>query len=227
MGEEIPNGQPSKNHQSQTFLDGEGDQWFERNKAALRDTPSKFENDTLKRVLQNHKSKLAKILEIGCSNGVKLNDLCEYFNSSGFGIDPSPLAVDDGNKRFSKLRLSVSTASNLPFESNSFDLVIFGFCLYLVDRSDVFKVIAEADRVLKSGGFMVIVDFDPKLPQKVPYHHIPGLFTYKTSYSNFFTAGGSYYLVAKESFSHQSDNFAVDSNERISICVLYKELDFC
>ena len=105
--------------------------------------------------------------------------------------------------------------------------MIFGFCLYLVDRSDVFKVIAEADRVLKSGGFMVIVDFDPKLPQKVPYHHIPGLFTYKTSYSDFFTAGGNYYLVAKESFSHQSDNFAVDSNERISICVLYKELDFC
>jgi len=227
MNEDVQKGQPSKNYQFQVFLDGEGDKWFERNEAALRNAPSNFETSTIKRVLQNYEANLENILEIGCSNGVKLNDLCEYFNSRGFGVDPSKQAVEDGNKKFSNLRLSVSTASNLPFESNFFDLVIFGFCLYLVDRSEILKAVAEADRVLKTGGFIAIVDFDPNIRQKIPYHHKLGLYSYKSAYSDYFTAGGNYYLVAKESFSHQSNCFAVDSSERISVCILYKEPEFC
>jgi adenylyltransferase/sulfurtransferase len=40
------------------------------------------------------------------------------------------------------------------------DLVLFGFCLYLVDRKLISRVVAEADRVLKDTGFLGIVDFD-------------------------------------------------------------------
>lgn len=212
--------------QAKVFLEGEGDGWFERNKATINDKSHNFESlETIKRVLQSFENNVNNILEIGCGNGAQLNEICDFFSANGAGIDPSSAAVKDGNERHKHLSLSVATASNLPYNSNDFDLVYFGFCLYLVDRPDVFKVVAEADRVLKNGGFLAILDFDPKQRHKRPYHHKPGLFSYKNSYSDFFTAGGHYYLVAKESFSHGASNFATDSDERVSISILYKELE--
>jgi ubiquinone/menaquinone biosynthesis C-methylase UbiE len=209
--------------QSNAFLEVEGDRWFERNQTALDSEPSHFGTDTIKRVLQKSNFIINDILEIGCGNGAKLNNLCNYFEGNGSGIDPSAAAIANGNELYKDLNLSVATASDLPYDNDYFDLVYFGFCLYLLDRNDVLKAVAECDRVLKTGGFLAILDFDPKQRSKNPYHHKPGLFTYKNSYSDFFTAGGHYYLVAKESFSHESRHFDLNSNERVSLCILYKE----
>lgn len=209
--------------QAKVFLDSEGDCWFDRNKTAAYGKSSYCETDMIMRVLQSHKCNINSILEIGCANGAKLDTLCSYFDARGEGIDPSTTAINEGNERHKTLSLSVGTTSCLPYKNNSFDLVYFGFCLYLVDREDIFKAVAEADRVLKSGGFLALFDFDPKQRQKRPYHHKPGLFSYKTSYSDFFTSGGHYYLVAKESLSHSTNHFVTDSDERLSICILYKE----
>ena len=211
--------------QSDIFLESEGDGWFERNKTAVNSKRNFYEIETIKRVLQSYKNSVNAICEIGSGNGAKLNDLCEFFNASGCGIDPSINAVNAGNETYKNINLKVSTAANLPFNDSQFDLVYFGFCLYLVDRSDILKAVAEADRVLKTGGFLAILDFDPALRHKRPYHHKPGIFSYKTSYSDFFTNSGHYYLVAKESFSHGASHFSTDSNERVSISVLFKESD--
>ncbi len=209
--------------QSKVFLESEGDVWFERNKTFVNNKKSYYETETLKRVLQGYKDKISNVLEIGCGNGAKLFDLCNYFKAAGSGVDPSAAAVKNGKELHKNLQLSISTASKLPFSDEKFDLVYFGFCLYLVDRNDIFKAVAEADRVLKSGGFLAILDFDPKQRHKRAYHHKPGLFSFKTSYADFFTASGHYYLVAKESFSHGASHFTTDSDERVSICILYKE----
>ena len=217
--------QPPTGGQSEAFLESEGDNWFERNQTALNSESSHFATDTIKRVLQKFNYEINNILEIGCGNGAKLNDLCNYFVANGSGIDPSVAAITNGNEFHRDLNLSVAIASDLPYDNNYFDLVYFGFCLYLLDRNDVLKAVAEVDRVLKSGGFLAILDFDPKQRSKNPYHHKPGLFSYKNSYSDFFTAGGHYYLVAKESFSHESNDFDTNSNERVSVCILYKEPD--
>jgi ubiquinone/menaquinone biosynthesis C-methylase UbiE len=212
----------TQEYQSNEFLGGEGDRWFERNITAIN-FKNNFENRAIKRILKFHKKSINNILEIGCSNGAKLFDLCNYFGAVGHGIDPSTLAIKYGKNQHSNLHLSVATASNIPYQDNIFDLVYFGFCLYLVDRDVIFQAISEADRVLKPGGFLVIHDFDPNQRQKRAYHHKTGIFSYKTSYSNFFTAGGHYYLVAKESFSHSSNHFSFDDTERVSVCILYKE----
>jgi ubiquinone/menaquinone biosynthesis C-methylase UbiE len=211
--------------QSKIFLEGEGDGWFERNKAALDSKPHFYEVETIKRVLDSFKDSINLICEIGSGNGAKLNDLCKFFNALGEGVDPSENAVISGNKSYTDINLKVSTAVNLPFDDSAFDLVYFGFCLYLVDRGDIYKAVAEADRVLKNGGFLAILDFDPALRHKRQYHHHPNISSYKTSYSDFFTSNGHYYLVAKESFSHDANHFSTDSNERISVTVLYKELN--
>ncbi len=211
--------------QSNVFLESEGDGWFERNNSAVSSKTHFYETETIKRVLEAFKDRIKNICEIGSGNGAKLNDLCDYFNATGYGVDPSTIAVNNGNETYKNIRLSVSTATNLLHSDAYFDLVYFGFCLYLVDRNDILKAVAEADRILKNGGFLAILDFEPALRHKRPYHHKPGIFSYKTCYSNFFTTGGHYYLVAKESFSHDAIHFATDSDERVSISILYKELD--
>ena len=209
--------------QSDIFLKSEANAWFERNKKTLKSKSNNQGTETIKRTLQSFKDKINTICEIGCGNGIKLNDLCDFFKASGFGIDPSKNAVNEGNESYKNINLAVSTSTDLPFNDSQFDLVFFGFCMYLIDRVDMFKTVAEADRVLKAGGFLAILDFDPKLRHKRLYHHKHGIFSYKTAYSDFFTNSGHYYIVAKESFSHNSNFFSTDSDERISICILYKE----
>ena len=216
---------PKEESQSAAFLDGEGDQWYGRNKLALSQAPISHDVEIIKRVLGDYKPSIRKILEVGCGDGSKVLELSSYFQAKGSGVDPSASAVHDGNELDNGLELSVGIASDLPYDSDSFDFVYFGFCLYLIDRSEVFRAVAEADRVLKSGGFIAILDFDPKQRHKRPYHHKPGLFSYKANYADYFTVGGHYCSVAKESFSHSGRSFVQDSDERISITVLYKEED--
>jgi len=218
--------------QSTTFLDGEADNYFLRNKAALDSPPSSergfFEIDALGQALAPFKSKVNSILEIGCSNGAKLERLCALLNARGQGIDPSKLAVNEGNLKFDvgkRIELHTGTASSLPFGTESFDLVYFGFCLYLLDRGDLFSAAAEADRVLRSGGFLAITDFDPIHRHKRAYHHKDGVFSFKQDYSKLFTESGAYYLVWKNSFSHRQLFFDRDGNERISTTLLFKETD--
>lgn len=165
-------------------MDGEGNQWWERNKDALR-------KDDL--VLEAISSlKFTKVLEIGCSDGWRLAEIAKT-GAECWGIDPSPKAVAAGRAK-PDIKLWVGTADELPFIER-FDLVIFGFCLYLIDRSDLFKVAHEADRVLVDGGNLVIYDFSPRKPSRTPYKHLGGAFSYKMDYPALFTANPAYSAV--------------------------------
>ena len=213
--------------QSSVFLTGEGDAWYQRNKAFIGD-PSSIDLEAITEVLSSFKETINAILEIGCSEGSKLRYLCNHFEATGFGLDPSRAAITAGNKlgmestNF-KTFLDVGVASEIPHKDKFFDLVYFSFCLYLVDRDDISRCIAEADRVLRPGGFLAILDFDPAHKIKKEYKHAPGVFSYKESYVHYFTSLGDYYLVSKKSFSHTKDHFDIENQERLSITILYKE----
>jgi len=218
--------------QNSIFKDGEADSWYSRNKEILDEIGSTqkklpLDLENLSKNLDPFKSEISHILKIGCSNGKKLETLCQSLDASGHGIEPSALAVEEGNSRMkgSPIQLVCGTADELPFESNSFDLVYFGFCLYLVGRQTLLKSLSEADRVLKAGGFLAITDFDPGRMYKRPYSHQEGLFSYEQDYSKNFTESGLYYLVSKSSFSHTKNFFDREGDERISLSLLYKEMD--
>lgn len=144
--------------QHQIFSESEGDAWFNRNKSHIRAVSQVIDSPDVTYTLETltpFTTCINHVLEIGCSNGIKLETICSHLEANGVGIEPSPKAVEAGNKRnkTAKIQLHVGTGENLPCEDASFDLVYFAFCLYLFDRNTLMQSLSEADRVLKPGGF--------------------------------------------------------------------------
>jgi len=217
-------------NQNEIFSNSEGDAWFKRNQDNITSINSVFQSTDINYavdVLTPFSERIHRILEIGCSNGIKLETLCLQLNAIGVGIDPSSLAVQKGNEREKKadITLLVGTGEKLPplCADQSFDFVYFGFCLYLFDRNTLLQSLAEVDRVLKPGGFLMITDFDPGFKCKKPYKHFEDVFSYKQDYSSFYTESGLYYRMCKKSFSHGAPIFNELPSERISTNILYKE----
>lgn len=215
--------------QSETFLQSEGDAWYSRNREKLDSSKAEtFEINFISDSLVPFQSSISNILEIGCGSGEKLAKLAENFKASGFGLDPSQMAINKATEltkhHNSKLNFEVGLATDLPYQNEVFDLVFFGFCLYLVPPSETYRAVMEANRVLKYGGFVAILDFDYGSLKVNPYKHAAGVFSYKNNYSQIFTSSGNFSLVNKWSFNHASKYFTQDREERISIEILYKEL---
>ena len=72
------------------------------------------------------------------------------------------------NNKFPSLNLKLGFGDSLPLKKN---LVHLGFFLYLVDRKDYLKCISEADRMLKFGGFLSIIDFETPFPYSNQYSY--------------------------------------------------------
>ena len=218
----------SEHSQSNLFLSGEGDAWFLRNSESLNTGSNSPDIDYICSTLNAFQNTVSSILEIGCGGGAKLSALSKHFDSEGHGIDPSEKAIQWANKNYSqssgKLNFQTGLATELPYKDDQFDLVFFGFCLYLVPPSEILRAAAEADRVLRKGGFLAILDFDFGQQKVNPYKHADGIHSYKNNYSNLFTSLGYFHQVSKWSFNHKDNSFAVDKDERISIEVLFKEL---
>lgn len=163
-----------------------------------------------------------KVLEIGCSNGHRLGLIRKAFNSECCGVDPSSKAIEDGKTKFPEISLQVGTADLLPFENHTFDTVIFGFCLYLCDRNDLFKIAYEADRCLQNEGTLIIKDFYTPFPFRNKYSHHNGVYSYKMDYSKMFTWNPAYAEVAKVVSSHSGFQLRDIPNEKVAVIVLRK-----
>lgn len=156
---------------------------------------------------------------MGCGNGKRLKEL-QTLGYEVSGIDPSKIAVEDALKKGVLAR--IGTADELPFIDNSFDILVFGFCLYLCDREDLFKIAAEANRVLKSPGNLFILDFYSKNEIANDYHHLDEIKSYKMDYRKLFDWHPNYSLVKQVVGSHHGFQSTDDKNEWISISILRK-----
>lgn len=211
----------SKRQQRDTFLAAEGNQWFVRNDNSTIADHTRGALDLLAQFVTAG----ARVLEIGCAAAANLAYLREARPGiECHGIEPSAAAVAAARSRYPFVHVQVGSADVLPYEAQSFDVVYFGFCLYLVDRELLFTAVAEADRVLKDRGILGIIDFDPRGPRKRQYRHLPGLYSYKMDYSRMFLASDHYHLAAKASYSHFGRSFHSDSGERVATTVLYKDI---
>lgn len=98
------------------------------------------------------------ILEVGSGTGYWLT-LLNQFTPGVFGMDYSLGMLQQSKKQSVSLKLSRGTAVQLPYRSESFDL------LYCVDAIHHFvnhkAFISEAFRVLKPGGALAVIGHDP------------------------------------------------------------------
>jgi len=206
--------------QKKIFLSSEGDQYFHRNREAY---DSLDNGDELVELLKYIELNPGNILEVGCSNGFRLNILKKAFpDSRCYGVDPSSEAISAGSTLFQDLSLSVGTADSLNFDDNSFDTIIFGFCLYLCDRKDLFKIAFEADRCLSDNGIVVIKDFYPPCPYMNSYCYADGVNSYKMDYSSMFKWSPAYNEIANIVFTHSGFDGIDNPDERVALTVIKK-----
>ena len=133
------------------WINGLGNDWLKRNRDQMRQSSEALTAmEKLNIVPKN-------VLEIGCANGEQLIKIKNKFNCSVLGIDPSPDGVMETIR--SGAQAIVATADRIPADNHQFDVVIFGFCLCFIAPEDWINVVAESNRVLADGGYLIICDF--------------------------------------------------------------------
>ena len=102
--------------------------------------------------------KAKTILEVGSGTGFWLN-LLHQVTPRLYGLDFSAGMISQARKQPAPIKLTRGTATQLPYQSGTFDL------LYCVDAIHHFgdhrSFIAEAFRVLKRGGALAVLGHDP------------------------------------------------------------------
>ena len=210
--------------QKNIFLKSEADAWFDRNKENL--SRRNFEDDNIVRAIsdisKSSSNTMLKILEIGCGGGERLNYISNSINCSVSGVDPSLDAVN--HCKLNNIDAIVGAADSLIHKDNTFDIVIFGFCLYLCDRGDLFRISTEADRVLKKEGWIIIQDFFAESPIQNEYHHTSGIKSYKMDYKTLFTWHPDYTCYQTKVYHHESQVFTDSSHEWVETSVIRRKI---
>ena len=209
---------------SKNFDSAEANNWFSRNVQSLQE--KNFPDiELLTSWLHPFQDEISEVLEIGCGSGHRLSELAKKLSANPSGVDPSVDAISFIKKNFPGINATVGYSDSLSFDIQ-FDLVHLGFFMYLVDRNLYFKSISEIDRMVRPGGFLSIIDFDPLYPYWNEYSHRKGSKSFKLDNSKVFISSGMYTLVNKYSYSHQIFYFDFNPNERISLTLLHKESPF-
>jgi SAM-dependent methyltransferase len=211
--------------QDRLFSESEGDRWFERNRRALNAFDASA--DLPLKLIGLYGLNPGRVLEIGAANGFRLAAIRERTGAQVVALEPSALAVLNGKASFPFIAFIRGTASAVPLRE-SFDLVIVNFVFHWIDRQSFLRAVAEIDRLVNNGGFLLIGDFYPSNRLQVRYHHLETneVFTYKQNYAATFLASGLYHPVSLLT-AHHSDaelQARVTESERIGAWLLRKEL---
>lgn len=169
---------------------GEGDAWFKRNLDKLG------KHDPVTDAIVNNGLHPKYVLEVGCANGWRLDKMRTVFGCGVMGVEPSRVAGIDA----ARLRVPVHqmTASCIPVANSGYDMIIYGFCLYLADPVDWLLIASEGDRALAPGGYLVIHDFEePDRPFSEPYKHCDGIRSNHYAFSKLWMAHPFYRVISK------------------------------
>ena len=100
-----------------------------------------------------------KILDIGCGKGFLLYDFLKVVpDAEIYGIDISEYAITNCKQEI-RDRLQVGNANNLPWEDNTFDLVISITTLHNLHAYDLEKALKEMERVGKQYKYLCVESY--------------------------------------------------------------------
>jgi SAM-dependent methyltransferase len=100
-----------------------------------------------------------RVLEVGCGTGHWLAHLAQAGAAHAFGLDPSRKMLLRARATAPAAQVVLGSAERLPFRDGSFDRVLAVNALHHFPDKPAF--IAEARRVLRSGGRMLTIALDP------------------------------------------------------------------
>ena len=103
-----------------------------------------------------HLTSESKVLDVGCAKGFMLYDFQRLIPGiTVAGIDISRYAIENAKEEVKDF-VQIADARELPFEDNSFDLVISVTTLHNLDRKDCKKGLQEMERVSRGGKFVMV-----------------------------------------------------------------------
>lgn len=209
--------------QKTAWLESEGNAYWERNASAAASRRLPEDDSVLMALLEiPGLSRNSAVLEIGCGEASRLSWLQENRGMICYGVEPSAWAV--GAARDRNVDVRQGTADSLPFDDDMFDIVIFGWCLYLCDREDLFRIACEADRVLRNPAWLLILEYFNPAATKREYHHRPGVFSYKMDYRKLFTWNPGYTEFYQKTVHFVDGDYTDDRDAWAATTVLRKNL---
>jgi ubiquinone/menaquinone biosynthesis C-methylase UbiE len=113
------------------------------------------------------------ILDVGCGTGVITRDIAKYSDGQVVGIDIDDIKLQEANKNLQDLNNASVRKANvlfLPFNDNTFDVVIFNIVLTYVKGQQ--KAVNEMVRVTKPGGY-VLATLEPDYAARIDYPQSP------------------------------------------------------
>ncbi|NQU67574.1 MAG: methyltransferase domain-containing protein [Candidatus Marinimicrobia bacterium] len=103
-----------------------------------------------------HLNANSSVLDVGCAKGFFMLDLCELIPGITVrGVDISEYAVKNTMETM-KPHVLQANAMELPFDDNSFDVVISINTVHNLEYHECGKALAEIERVSRNGSFITV-----------------------------------------------------------------------
>lgn len=100
-----------------------------------------------------------RVLDVGCGTGTGLAPY-QALGCSITGVDTSPSMIEKAVARLgSQADLHLTDGGALPFDDDTFDLVMTSYVLHEIPAAERVGFVAEMKRVAKPTGSLMIVDF--------------------------------------------------------------------
>lgn len=125
----------------------------------------------------------SSVLDVGCGTGTILKRLSKKCSIRGYGIDTEEKMIEQAVLKCPDMDIRLCSCAETSFNDKSFDIIVA--CMAYHHFSDKDKFVAEAARLLKSGGRLYIAD--PKFPYLVRKAINAALYIHRIT-GKFFTA---------------------------------------
>ncbi len=154
-----------------------------------------------------------KVLDVGCAGGWFISEMAKkYPHTKCYGVDVYEPAISYAKKRYEAITFSTADAHKLPYQNESFDLIV---CTEVLEHViDPKNVMDEITRILKKDGIAIIEMDSGNLLFRIIWHWWTNMRkgVWKDSHIHAFTAKKLETLLKKSTLkikTQRSFNFSM------------------